>query len=147
MGLNVAQMKAVTDAMELRSFRDDAGKPLVDLSDAPLPDAETPAPARFLPVWDASLLVHARRTQILPEEYRALVFNTKTPHSVKTFLVDGQVAGTWRHTDGRIELAPFGKLAAADRRAARGGRAAGRPPRRPRPGLRSLLSNFAQDAE
>ena len=42
------------------------------------------------------MLVHGRRTGILPEPYRPLVFNTKTPHSVSTFLVDGAVAGAWR---------------------------------------------------
>jgi hypothetical protein len=54
--------------------------------------------------------VHARRTQILPEQYRARVFNTRTPHSVPTFLVDGQVAGTWRYEKGRVQLTPFHKL-------------------------------------
>ena len=34
---------------------------------APLPDPETPAPVRFLPTWDAVLLVHARRTGVLPD--------------------------------------------------------------------------------
>lgn len=116
MGLKVGQMRHVADRMELRSVRDEAGKALVDLPDQPLPDADTPAPPRFLPVWDAALLVHARRTQILPEAYRPRVFNTKTPHSVNTFLVDGQVAGTWRFEDDRVRLEPFGRLAAADRR-------------------------------
>ncbi len=117
MGLKVGQLKHVADRMELRGFRDEAGRALVDLPDAPLPDVETPAPPRFLPVWDATLLVHARRTQILPEAHRPRVFNTKTPHSVNTFLVDGQVAGTWRFADDEIRLEPFGRLAAADRRA------------------------------
>ena len=115
MGLNIGQMRHVADAMELRGFRDEGGKPLVDLPGAPLPDPETPAPVRFLPVWDASLLVHARRTQILPEAHRPRIFSTKTPHSVNTFLVDGQVAGSWRFEEGRIELAPFEPLATADR--------------------------------
>jgi hypothetical protein len=69
---------------------------------------------RFLPVWDATLLVHARRTQILPEEYRPLIFNTKAPHSFNTFLVDGRVAGTWRvEREGaraRLALQPFDRL-------------------------------------
>ena len=65
---------------------------------------------RFLPVWDATLLVHARRTGILPERYRARVFNVKTPHSVNTFLVDGEVAGTWRYEKARVKLALFGRL-------------------------------------
>ena len=53
---------------------------------------------------NATLLVHARGTQILPEEYRPRIFGIKTPNSFNTFLVDGQVAGTWRHEDGRIAL-------------------------------------------
>ena len=82
----------------------------VDVPRAPLPDPETPAPVRFLPVWDATLLVHARRTGILPETYRPRVFSTKTPHSVGTFLVDGAVAGTWRPERGRIVTKPFKRL-------------------------------------
>jgi hypothetical protein len=71
---------------------------------------------RFLPVWDATLLVHARRTGILPEEHRSKVFNTRTPQSVNTFLVDGVVAGTWKHEKGRVLPEPFGRLDASARR-------------------------------
>ena len=98
------------ERMELRRFRDERGKQLLDLPRAPLPDPETPAPPRLLPVWDSTLLVHARRTQILREEHRARVFNVRTPHSVNTFLVDGHVAGTWRYEQGRVRLEPFGRL-------------------------------------
>ena len=90
----LAKLAPVLERMPLRRFRDEQGKELLDLPRAPLPDPETPAPVRFLPTWDAVLLVHARRTGILPEEYRPRVFSTKTPHSVGTFLVDGAVAGT-----------------------------------------------------
>jgi len=107
---------AAIDRLSLRHFRDEKGKELLDLQRAPLPEAATPAPVRFLPTWDATLLVHARRTQILPEHYRPLVFNTKTPHSVPTFLVDGAVAGTWRFEGGRIEVKPFEPLPKAARR-------------------------------
>jgi hypothetical protein len=113
MGMSVRQMRQAAEGMELRTFRDEDGKPLLDLPGAPLPDPGTPAPVRFLPVWDATLLVHARRTQILPEPYRPLIFNTKTPHSVNTFLVDGQVAGSWRYEEGRLQLSPFEALAPA----------------------------------
>jgi len=65
---------------------------------------------RFLPVWDATLLVHARRAQILREEDRPRIFSSKRPQSYNTFLVDGVVAGTWRHEDDRIELDPFKRL-------------------------------------
>jgi hypothetical protein len=108
--LNVAAVSAALDRIDVRRFRDEDGKELVDLPRAPLPDPDTPAPPRFLPVWDANLLVHARRTQILPEEYRPRIFNTKAPPSFNTFLVDGQVAGTWRFEQGRIKLEPFTRL-------------------------------------
>ena len=104
------RLAPVLERMQLRRFRDEAGKELLDLPRAPLPDPETPAPVRFLPTWDATLLVHARRTLILPEEYRERIFHTKAPHSFPTFLVDGQVAGTWRYEDGRVRIEPFGRL-------------------------------------
>jgi hypothetical protein len=103
----VSEIDCGLERIELRRFRDEAGKELLDLPRAPIPDGDTPTPPRFLPVWDATLLVHARRTGILPEEYRPLVFNVKTPHSVNTFLVDGRVAGTWRYEQGRVRLDPF----------------------------------------
>jgi len=108
--LDVKTTRAALERIELRRFRDVQGKELVDLTRLPLPDEDTPAPVRFLPVWDATLLVHARRTQILPERHRPRIFNVRTPHSVNTFLVDGQVAGTWRYEHGRVEVKPFGRL-------------------------------------
>jgi hypothetical protein len=105
--VSVSEIDCGLERIELRRFRDEAGKELLDLPRAPIPDGDTPTPPRFLPVWDATLLVHARRTGILPEEYRPLVFNVKTPHSVNTFLVDGRVAGTWRYEQGRVRLDPF----------------------------------------
>ena len=103
-------VKMLAPSVKLRRFRDERGEELLDLPRAPLPHPDTPAPIRFLPTWDATLLVHARRTQILPERYRSLVFNTQTPHSVSTFLVDGQVAGTWRYERGYLEIDPFERL-------------------------------------
>jgi hypothetical protein len=114
-GLPAVTVRAALDELRPRRLRDEAGRELVDLPRAPLPDAGTPAPPRFLAVWDATLLVHARRTQILPEEFRARVFNTKTPHSVNTFLLDGQVAGAWRSDKGKLSLEPFRTLTRAER--------------------------------
>jgi Winged helix DNA-binding domain len=102
--------------VRLRRFVDERGGELLDVPRAPLPDPETPAPVRFLPTWDAILLVHARRTGVLPEEYRPRIFSTRTPHSVGTFLVDGSVAGTWRFERGRVETAPFRRLDRATHR-------------------------------
>ncbi|MGD9527539.1 winged helix DNA-binding domain-containing protein [Pseudonocardia sp.] len=114
-GWTVAQVRAVAARLPLRRFTDEAGGELLDVSEGPLPEPETPVPPRFLPTWDATLLVHARRAQVLPEAYRSRVFATTMPQSVPTFLVDGQVAGTWRHTGGRIELSPFHDLPRAAR--------------------------------
>ena len=114
-GLKVTTLRPVIEEMKLRRFSDEERAELLDLPRSPLVDADTPAPVRFLPTWDATLLVHARRTQILPEELRPRVFNTKTPHSVPTLLVDGQVAGTWRYEKGRMKVSPFGRLPRAVR--------------------------------
>jgi DNA glycosylase AlkZ-like len=108
--LDVKTTREALERLELRRFRDEHGKELVDLPQLPLPDEDTPAPVRFLPVWDATLLVHARRTQILPERHRPRIFNVRTPQSANTFLVDGQVAGTWRYEKGRVKVEPFGRL-------------------------------------
>lgn len=115
-GLPVTTLRPVVERLRLRRFRDAQGGELLDLPGAPLPDPDTPVPARFLPTWDATLLAHARRTQILPEAYRHRVFNTKTPHSLGTFLVDGAVAGGWRYENGRVRLEPFRRLSRQTRR-------------------------------
>jgi hypothetical protein len=116
-GLPATTLKPVLAALELRRFRSEEGEELLDIPDGPLPDPETPAPPRFLPTWDATLLVHARRTGLLPEQHRAKLFSAKTPHSFPTFLIDGVVGGKWRHERGGIELEPFTRLDAATRRA------------------------------
>jgi hypothetical protein len=115
-GLPPKRVAAALSDFRLRRFRDEQGNELLDLPRAPLPDPDIPAPPRFLPTWDAVLLAHARRTGVLPEEHRPKVFNVKTPQSVSTFLVDGRVAGTWRHEKGRISIEPFERLDPAARR-------------------------------
>jgi hypothetical protein len=114
-GMPNREVSAALDRLELSHFRDESGGLLVDLPGLSLPPADSPAPARYLPTWDATLLVHCRRTLIVPEEHRPKIFHTKAPQSYPTFVVDGAVAGTWRYEDGRVALQPFGKLARADR--------------------------------
>lgn len=111
-GLPPAVVEPVAARVAPRRFRDETGGELVDLARAPLPDPATPAPVRFLGTWDAMLLVHARRTGVLPERFRPILFSTQTPQSVPTFLVDGRVAGSWKHEDGRIVTTPFEPLPA-----------------------------------
>ena len=109
-GLGVRDLQPALETLELTRYRAEDGTELLDLRDSTLPDEDVDVPVRLLPHWDATLLVHARRTQILPEEHRPTIFNNRRPHSFATFLVDGQVAGTWQYADGRIELSPFGRL-------------------------------------
>ncbi|MDQ3878270.1 MAG: winged helix DNA-binding domain-containing protein [Actinomycetota bacterium] len=112
-GIGPKAVAATVEEMRLRRFSNEQGDELVDLPRAPLPDPDVPAPVRFLPTWDATLLVHARRTGILPEEYRSLVFDPKTPHSVPVFLVDGRVAGKWRYVKGAVQIEAFARLSRA----------------------------------
>jgi hypothetical protein len=116
-GLPPTTVAPALEGVRLRRFRAQDGAELLDLPRAPLPDADTPAPVRFLPTWDATLLAHARRAQILPEEHRDKVFLVRMPQSVGTFLVDGQVAGTWKPEGGRATFAPLRRLDPATRRA------------------------------
>lgn len=115
-GISLADAKRGGSRLGLTQHRDEEGRELVDLAGADLPDPETPAPVRFLPHWDANLLVHVRRTGLLPEPYRSRVFGIRNPFSVGTYLVDGAVAGAWSLRDRRIELEPYEQLKARDQR-------------------------------
>jgi hypothetical protein len=79
----------------LVTFRDDRGRELFDLPDAPRPDPETPAPPRFLPEYDNVFLSHADRSRIVADEHRARLM-TVNGVGPGTFLVDGFIRGTWR---------------------------------------------------
>ena len=115
-GIAVSDARRGGEGLSLVRYRDEDGHELVDLEGADLPDPAVPAPVRFLPHWDANLLVHARRAGILPEAHRPRVFSIRNPFSVGTYLVDGVVAGGWSVREGRIELDPYEPLSAADQR-------------------------------
>jgi hypothetical protein len=115
-GLPPAKVTPVVERMTLRNFRDEAGHVLFDLPRAPLPGADARAPVRFLQTFEALTMIHARRTQVMPEQYRPIVFNTKTPHSVPVFLIDGAVAGKWRYEGGRVRIDAFEPVPRAVRR-------------------------------
>ena len=80
---------------ELVIFRDDTGRELFDLPDAPRPGPRTPAPPRFLYDFDNVLLSHADRTRMVSAE-AAIAIRPVTQEPVSTFTLDGFVAGTWR---------------------------------------------------
>ncbi len=109
-GIPVTTLRPFVERRRLRRFRDENGGVLLDLPRQPLPDQDTPAPPRFIPTFEATLLAQTRRTRFLPEDYRSLVFSTKTPHSSPTFTVDGHIAGAWRYQDGRVKLDPFAPI-------------------------------------
>jgi hypothetical protein len=109
-GVPVTMLKPAVERLDLVRYRDENATILLDLPGSRVSDAETPAPVRFLPPFDANLLAHARRTGILPEEYRPRVMNIHLPFVPGVFLVDGVGAGTWAYREGRIVLEAFDEL-------------------------------------
>jgi hypothetical protein len=80
---------------KLAVFRSADGRELFDLPAAQRPDEATPAPVRFLPVYDNVTLGFANRERIVRPDIgppRALPLNGQ----VRAFLVDGFVTGFWR---------------------------------------------------
>jgi Winged helix DNA-binding domain len=78
----------------LRTFRDERGRELFDVPDAPLPDPEMPVPPRFLPWLENALLSHDDRTRIISDEHRKII--TGERWNAPVVLVDGFVHGTWK---------------------------------------------------
>ena len=114
--MRMPQIKPALERLEpLRRFRDEHGAELLDIQRAPLPDAATPAPVRFLPKWDNVLLAFADRSRVLPEQYRKAVIRVNGDVA-QTFLVDGFVAGRWSFEDGRVVTEPFAPLSRSARR-------------------------------
>jgi hypothetical protein len=109
----LTRLRGVTDRLRprLRSFRDEQGRELLDLPDAPLPDPDTPAPVRFLPEYDNVVLGHADRSRITAGA--AERWPTDGLHW-SALLVDGFVAGVWRMAQDRrtatLMVEPFAPL-------------------------------------
>ena len=116
-GIAVAHAKKGGEGLDLVRYRDEKGGELVDLGGAEVPDPDTPAPVRFLPHWDNNLLVHARRTALVPEAHRARMFSIRKPFSVGAVLVDGRVVAGWSSKDGRVVVDPYEDVPARDARA------------------------------
>jgi len=98
----------------LRTFRDESGRELLDVPDAPLPDPDVPAPPRFLPEYDNILLAHADRSRVIAVPFRPAIFTS-------SLLLDGFVAATWKivRLPGRARLVieSFKSMRVADREA------------------------------
>ena len=111
---------ALDAAGELWHGRDEQGRELLDLVDAPRPGADVDAPPRLLPMWDGLVLGHADRRRVIDPVHKPRIV-ARNGDTYPTFLVDGRVAGLWwtRPTtdDPGIDLEPFGRLTPEDRAA------------------------------
>jgi hypothetical protein len=89
----------------LVTFRDEDGRELFDLPDAPRPGADVPAPPRFLGEFDNVLLGHADRRRIVPA-------GVQWTGRFNNLLVDGMLRGTWWIDRGERTLAirPFDEI-------------------------------------
>jgi hypothetical protein len=102
----------------LRAFRDEQGRELLDLPDAPRPGPDTPAPVRLVAEFDNLILSHADRARVVSDGNRLRLY-TRNGIFPGTVLLDGFVAGMWRLTRSRrtaaltVEL--FGAVPSRDR--------------------------------
>ena len=93
----LTRLSEVVDRLRpgLMTFRDDAGRELFDVPEAPRPDPDTPAPPRFLYDFENMLLSYADRTRAISAEV-ARAAAPVTQESISSYTIDGFVAGTWR---------------------------------------------------
>jgi len=114
----IPRLKPAFEALRprVRTLRDERGRELFDVPDAPYPDPKTPAPVRFLPEYDNVGLGHKDRSRIIPD---GVVQWTEVGWG--GVLVDGFAAARWRlwteGGDAILRVEPFGKLRRDDRAA------------------------------
>jgi len=100
----------------LRTFRDEHGRELVDLPDAPRPEPDTPAPVRYLPEYDNVLLGHADRGRFLPD--RPFGPPSTMDGYYGHVLVDGILRAAWQarrdHGAATLAVEPFEALSTVD---------------------------------
>lgn len=117
----LTRLKPVVEALRpgLRVFRNEQGKELFDLPDAPRPAAGTPAPVRFLGEFDNMQLSYADRSRIMSEQTQKRLFAVKNGVLPRTFLIDGFVHGVWRIVESKdtavLRIEPYAPLTPADR--------------------------------
>jgi Winged helix DNA-binding domain len=116
----LTRLREVTERLRkrLRTFRDEQGRELFDLPDAPRPDPDTPAPVRLVAEFDNLILSHADRTRVISEPDRQRLY-TKNGIFPGTVLIDGFVRGMWRITIARraavLAVDMFGPVGGRDR--------------------------------
>ena len=116
----LTRLREVVGRLEpwLRTFRDEQGRELFDLPDAPRPDPDTPAPVRLVAEFDNLILSHADRARVISEPDRQRLY-TKNGIFPGTALIDGFVRGMWRVTIARraavLTVEMFGPVGGRDR--------------------------------
>lgn len=95
---------------ELVTYRDEKRREIFDLPEMPIPEADTPAPPRFLPEFDNLLLAHKDRTRVVADAYRKQVYLPGL-RVAATILVDGVVQGVWKVAKAKrtatLNITPF----------------------------------------
>ena len=94
---------------ELVRYEGPNGVTLYDIRGGSLPPEDTSARPRLMAMWESALLAYADRRRLVPVDYRTLVMRSNGD-VLPTVLVDGYVAGVWRHVEGRIEVTAFHRL-------------------------------------
>jgi hypothetical protein len=97
----------------LQTFRDENGVELFDVPDAPLADATTPAPVRFLAEYDNVFLSHADRSRIVDPADRPQ-FGSWDGRFFRMVLVGGFIRAIWRPEDGEVVVKPVRPLSKKD---------------------------------
>ncbi|MFG6201547.1 winged helix DNA-binding domain-containing protein [Nonomuraea sp. JJY05] len=110
----LTRLHEVIERLDLVRFRDEEGRELFDLPDAPRPDPDTPAPPRFLPEYDNLLLSHADRSRMFTDN-RRVPLPPGNGARTGTLLVDGTWRGVWSLRAGEIHVEPFTPLSPAER--------------------------------
>jgi hypothetical protein len=116
----LTRLREVTERLRkrLRTFRDEQGRELFDLPDAPRPDPDAPAPVRLVAEFDNLILSHADRSRVISEPDRQRLY-TKNGIFPGTVLIDGFVRGMWRITIARraavLTVEMFGPVGGRDR--------------------------------
>jgi hypothetical protein len=91
----LSRLGEVIERLKLIQIKSEAGQTLYDMPDAPMPDADIPAPVRLVAPFDNLLLSHADRTRVISDEHRKRLFSGKNGVFPGTVLVGGFVGGTW----------------------------------------------------
>jgi hypothetical protein len=118
----LTRLAGVLDRLRPRlvTFRDENGAELFDLPDAPRPDPEVNAPARYLYDFDNLLLSHHDRSRVVTDGLRQQNFDPHGP-APRLVLLDGFTAATWTFATAQgaatLTVHPFAPLSASHREA------------------------------